>query len=131
MNLHGPGYFFLKLLVSPALMGSIFLIVGAIFSRFPANTINMYYGYRTRKSMLNQDTWNVANTFSGILMKRIGVVSILIGIIISLASSSIGFVAIANVVLTIASAILLVVLTERKLDEEFDKDGIRKNKDNR
>ena len=78
--------------------------------------------------MLNQDTWNVANTFSGMLMQRIGVLSILIGVIISLASSSIGFVAIANVGLTIASAILLVVLTERKLNDEFDKDGTRKRK---
>jgi uncharacterized membrane protein len=127
MSLHGLSYFFLKLLASPASMGCIFLILGAILAKFPAKKINMYYGYRTPRSMLNQDTWNVANAFSGMLMQRIGAISIFVGVVLSLTPASLLFVAMANAGLTLATAIILVVLTERKLNNEFDKDGIRKS----
>ena len=77
--------------------------------------------------MLNQDTWNVANAFSGMLMQRIGAISIFVGVVLSLTPASLLFVAMANAGLTLATAIILVVLTERKLNNEFDKDGIRKS----
>src|SRR5580692_11549198 len=47
-----------------------------------------------------------------------------VGVILSVTPASLLFVAMANAGLTLATAIILVVLTERKLNNEFDKDGI-------
>ena len=50
------------------------LIVSAVFRIFPPKKINRFYGYRTKSSMKNQDTWNEANRFAANLMLIISVV---------------------------------------------------------
>lgn len=46
--------------------------------------INKYYGYRTRMSMLNQNTWDFAHKCCGRLWKRIGLIMLPVSIIISI-----------------------------------------------
>ena len=41
--------------------GLIFFL-SLVFYFFPPKKINTFYGYRTHRSMLNQDIWNYANT---------------------------------------------------------------------
>ena len=56
----------------------ILLILGIIFYKFPPKKINSVYGYRTPRSMTNQDTWDSANTFSSIWMIRFAVFTFLV-----------------------------------------------------
>jgi len=35
---------------------------------FPPKKINRYYGYKTKSSKINQDTWNEANRFAANLL---------------------------------------------------------------
>ena len=54
------------------LIPSVLLINGGIFLKRPPKTINWIYGYRTRRSMRNQETWDYAHNFCGKLWYRCG-----------------------------------------------------------
>ncbi len=54
------GIYVMTLLI-PLLM----LVTGLIFSRWTPKSINYLFGYRTRRSMINQETWNFANRTMG------------------------------------------------------------------
>ena len=52
----------------PMLIGIIFLVLGTIFYFFPPKKINWLYGYRTSRSMKNQENWRFAQKYSSIKM---------------------------------------------------------------
>ena len=54
------GIYVMTLLI-PLLM----LATGLVFSRRTPKSINYLIGYRTRRSMINQETWNFANRTMG------------------------------------------------------------------
>lgn len=60
------------------LMGSIFFISGLISHFFPPKKINQWYGYRTTRSMKNQNNWDLAQQFSTQKMIKGSLVLILI-----------------------------------------------------
>ena len=102
-----------------------FLILGLaiIFRVARPKEINPIYGFRTRRSMLNQDTWRVANVYWTNL-NLIGSVFVLFfqGTLLVLKKPMEGVISgtcIAWVVMLIAS----IVLTNRVLLANFDKEG--------
>jgi len=117
--------FLLRLLVSPALPGALFLLLGSLISRHPPKKLNIYYGYRTRRSMLNQDTWTEGNQYSTALIIRLAKPCLLLGIACSLLVPLpvLLFVS-AGAVLAIVS--LVLILTEKRLGMLFDRDGNRR-----
>ena len=48
----------------PFLPGAIFSLVSVVMLMFPPQQPNMWYGYRTRRSMRSQEAWDDANDFS-------------------------------------------------------------------
>jgi len=55
--------------MNSVLMPPLFILIVAIVYRiFLPKKINCYYGYRTKLSMKNQDTWNEANRFAANLL---------------------------------------------------------------
>lgn len=42
-------------------VNGLIFILSIVFYKFPPKKINSLYGYRTHKSMLNQDIWDYAN----------------------------------------------------------------------
>lgn len=65
------------------ILGSIFTFIGVIFKVFPPKKINYIYGYRTRLSMKNQETWEEAQRFSAYSMIILGVISVILGLILN------------------------------------------------
>lgn len=59
-------------------MGFIFFITGLITYYFPPKKINHLYGYRTPRSMKNQQNWDIAQQFSTNKMIQGSLVLILI-----------------------------------------------------
>ena len=55
-------------LMIPILM----IVLGKVFVKNPPKTINAIVGYRTSRSMKNQDTWNFAHLYCGKLWGKIG-----------------------------------------------------------
>lgn len=55
-------------LILPVLM----IVIGKVFVKKPPGKINGIYGYRTRRSMKNQDAWNFAHCYCGKLWWKAG-----------------------------------------------------------
>lgn len=57
-----------NMLAMPFYIGLTFLLVGGVLYFFPPKKINYLYGYRTSKSMKNQETWTFAQKYSSVKM---------------------------------------------------------------
>ena len=66
-----------NLLFTSFLSGIIFIITGFVMFKFPPKNINMLYGYRTTRSMKNQEQWDFSQKYSAKLLIFCGVFLIL------------------------------------------------------
>ncbi len=103
--------------------GLCFVIVGAIFLKYPPKKINPFVGYRTRLSMRNQQTWDEGNRYSNKLMMRLGAALVLAGIVFYFIPLDPMAGTIAGVLTVVAAAVLLLYLTEKHLRSLFDEEG--------
>ena len=55
----------------------IMIVSGITFFLIPPKKINSFYGYRTRRSMQNNETWEFAHKFSGKIMFIVGITLVL------------------------------------------------------
>lgn len=53
-----------KMLIFILTIPVIFTIIGIIFYKLPPKKINKWIGYRTKKSMTDQTSWDFANKYS-------------------------------------------------------------------
>tara|TARA_B100001093_G_scaffold165709_1_gene158269 strand:- start:3063 stop:3395 length:333 start_codon:yes stop_codon:yes gene_type:complete len=72
-------FFSLILVVS----GIIFRLAAFLHKRFPPKQINFFYGYRTRSSMKNIESWNFAQSLTSRKMKNMSFCLIGLGLIMS------------------------------------------------
>lgn len=113
-------FMFVCSMLTPALM----IIFGQLLRKRPPKQINSIYGYRTKMSMQNMDTWNYAHRYFGRLWWRIGwILLLLTGVSMFLAAGKndtvVGIV--GGVIVTIQVVIILVsvIWTERELRRKF------------
>lgn len=76
-----------KLMLSPNIIGLIFILAGLIQMIFPPKKINSLYGYRTPRSMKNIEVWNFAQKLSskvlilmGFILSLFGIIALLLGL---------------------------------------------------
>lgn len=86
------------------LVGLIFIVAGYILYKFPPKKINYIYGYRTRASMADQESWDFAQKFSGIEMMKMGAALMATSLIAS-------FLPISHLHGTILSMIIIILAT--------------------
>lgn len=119
-------------LIAPAVM----IGFGWKFKKNPPKERNGLYGYRTSRSMKNQDTWDFAQWYMGELWWKIGwalVPLALLGQTLTLLcptmeSMCLWSIAPCAVEITVA-LIATLIPVERALKENFDKDGRRLHKE--
>jgi len=97
------------------------LVISFVFVKFPPKKINHFYGYRTRRSMTNQEIWKVANEYSAKFMVKITLVSMVFPPFLYFMYPE------QNLLITIIIHTVLLVsslyFTEKFLNTKFDKDG--------
>ena len=105
------------------------LMVGAgwmIWKHSPKN-INAIYGYRTRMSSLNQNTWRFSQEYAGRLWVRWGIRMMPVSILLMIfAASGETAASMAGSVLCIVQIIIMlssISVVERTLNKVFDKQG--------
>lgn len=101
------------------LIALIFIVVGFITHKFPPKTINSFYGYRTKRSMKDQKSWDFAQLYSSKLMMQLGVLYALIGLIGFIYKPTESIVAITAIALLIVMATIIIVKVEKKLKNKF------------
>ena len=114
----------LVILIIPLLMVGF----GLLLMKNPPKKINSVYGYRTRRSVRSQETWDFAHYYFGKLWLVCGLVSIpisLVPICLVLGKSEQVISVAGLIVLGIQTLLLLVtiLLTERALKKNFDEFG--------
>ncbi len=108
-------------------IGIFLIIVGVIFKMFPPKKINSIAGYRTTLSMKNQDTWNEAQRFSAISFIILGIVYVVLGLIIYLINQLFEAETILfEFIVFMAGVAINLIIDERHLRKNFNKDGSRK-----
>lgn len=119
------GYIMLLVIL---LMPLMMVGFGLLLMKNPPKKINSVYGYRTRRSVRSQETWDFAHYYFGKLWLGCGLVSIpisLVPICLVLGKSEQEISVAGLIVLGIQTLLLLVtiLLTERALKKNFDEFG--------
>ncbi len=114
--------FNILIVISSLLTGLLALIAGLLFKKNPPKEINWWYGYRTKRSMKNQEQWDFAQKLGAknmIKYSSIPFLTTVIGFIIDIKHIgwSIGIVVIS----ALLWAFFSVYKTETKLISEFGK----------
>ena len=114
----------LVILIMPLMMVGL----GLLLMKNPPKKINSYYGYRTRRSVRSQETWDFAHYYFGKLWLVCGLVSLPISLVplcLVLGKSEQVISVAGLIVLGIQTLLLLVtiLLTERALMKNFDEFG--------
>ena len=105
-------------------MGAILLAASLILKVFPPKKINMLYGYRTRRSMKNQETWNTGNQIAAAALLIFSVIQLAFGLgsfLILPEADAIDW----TVGFMILGLIVMIIMIELRLKKLFDKDGNR------
>jgi uncharacterized membrane protein len=101
--------------------GLLFL-VSIIFLKFPPKKINKIYGYRTFRTMQNDEIWSFANTtFNKNLLIYAGI-SFLAGLLYASISKNISWQPMVLVMLTL---VVCIIKTEKSISEIYDDEGNR------
>ncbi len=112
-------------LVAHLAIGPFIFVLARVFQTWPPKKINHFYGYRTPRSMRNQDTWDEAQRYSTCMLQYA-----------ALATTAFQVLAVrlwpdersimASVAFLVVALLATIVATERHLKSTFDDEGNRK-----
>ena len=104
----------------------ITLITGYLMYRHTPKSINGLVGYRTSRSMINQDTWNVANKYCASWWIKLGIITTFISFLIYILFDVNEIVSIVIVLIQTFLLLLSIIPVEKALKNTFDDDGNRR-----
>lgn len=123
--------FWIYMLLVDLLTPAIMIGFGILFQKKPPREINSVYGYRTRMSTKNMDTWIFAHAYCGRIWQRCGMALLIVSLVAMLLVMGKDEHVVSNVGGTLCFIQLLplfgtVFYTERALKKQFDANGNRK-----
>ncbi len=104
---------------------ALMLGISWYYKKYPPKKINELYGYRTRRSMANQDIWDAANKRNAQDLWKYALY--LTGISALLIIFNIPYTIIIHMVVLLLGLFLAIYSTIVYVDKHFDKNGNRKN----
>jgi Predicted integral membrane protein len=100
------------------------IILGQVFRSMPPKNINHLSGYRTKRSMLSQDTWQYANRRCGYIYFLVGFVFLVFVVISQLfIPISIERLSLINLFIGILVLLIPIPIVEKELKDNFDNYG--------
>lgn len=112
-------------LLTPAIM----LGVGFAWKKHPPGEINDLCGYRTKRSMMNQETWKFAHAYCAKIWRVWnGVLLLLSAALLFLFRSDFVNASLWVIGFQIVVLCLSIFLTERALKKNFDENGNRRDR---
>ena len=123
--------FWIFMFICNAVIPLTMIIFGRVMWKRAPKNINGIYGYRTKRSMKNMDTWNFAHEYCGKLWWRLGWIMLIFSVIIQLPflksnEDVIGGLGLVLCLVQCAVLILSIIPTENALKRTFDDNGIRR-----
>ncbi len=123
--------FWIFVLAMDLLIPGVMIGFGKSFMKNPPREINPGFGYRTPRSSKNQDTWDFAQKYMGKLWHRAGRVLLppsLVPLLFVL-GRDVGLVGAVGMAVCGAQLVVMlgsILVVERALKKNFDKDGNRR-----
>ena len=120
------------MLVMNLLIPALMIGLGLMFLKKPPQKVNGWYGYRTSRSMKNQDTWDFAQRYTGTVWWKWGWIMlppVVVAQALTLLCPDMESMCLWSLVPTTAETVVLVATifpVERALKRNFDKDGNRR-----
>ena len=110
------------------LIPCVMLFFGRRFQTKPPKSINSLYGYRTSRSMKNQQTWDYAHRLCGRIWLRTGAVLLPVSLLAMLAvlgraSGAVGTWCAMVTAVQVVVILFTLPLVERGLKQKFDREG--------
>ena len=106
-------------------INGLLLFFSLVFFFFPPKKINRFYGYRTKKSMLNDDIWAFANKQFNKSFVRYSIIGFLAAMLLeTIGSGKITWQPMVFLLFTLGASILK---TEQSITQNFNEEGIRIN----
>lgn len=104
---------------------------GKIMHKRAPKNINYIFGYRTTRSMKNEDTWRFAHEYCGRLWWKIGLIMLIPTVLVHIpfynsSEDTLGIVAAIVMTIQIVTLIASIFPTEIALKKAFNDDGTRK-----
>lgn len=123
--------FWIFMLIMVLLIPLTMIFFGWLLFRKTPKEINYVYGYRTKRSMMNEETWRFANQYFGKVWYLCGLISaplsvIAIAIVFGKGPGTVGTVGGIITMLQMLPLIGAIVPTESKLKKNFDENGKRR-----
>ena len=114
------------------LIPGIMVGIGTRFLKHHPGTINAWYGYRTARSMKNQETWDFAHEICGKLWVCLGKLSFLPALLAAVLTFGRGIetVSVASIVVVTVQTLVLIgsiFPVERALKRNFDDSGRKRS----
>ena len=97
------------------IVGFVFSLAAFITLKFPPKKINSIYGYRTSRSMKNQENWDLAQRFSSQLMLKQGLIMLATAFLLEVLPIPMEVATLISMLLLVTSVIILFVQTEKRL----------------
>ena len=116
--------FWIFMTICNLLLPVLMIALGKVFVKNPPKTINYIVGYRTSRSMKNQDAWNFAHLFCGKRWWKIGWGMLPLSMISMLPAigKSDDFIGVLGAVIITVECIIMFIsifFTERALAKKF------------
>lgn len=107
------------------------IFFGKAFSKKAPENINSIFGYRTNMSMKNQETWDFAHKYFGVLWLRAGLAILPFAVIpmLCVLKKDVGVIGVTGEVTALwelLAMLIPIIPTEKALRKNFDKNGNRK-----
>ncbi|MBR5816671.1 MAG: SdpI family protein [Anaerotignum sp.] len=123
--------FWIFMLVMAELIPVTMMLFGCVFSYKPPKNINSIYGYRTKRSMKNSQTWEFAHHYCGKVWVLAGIVTSQFSLTCMqlLKTADVDTIGIWGGILVMVQCVILVLtipITERALRKNFDEYGMKK-----
>lgn len=118
---------FVCLLIVVLVLPVISLAIGLLWRSHPPQKINALYGYRTRMSMKNEDTWSFAHAYCRKFCLYFGLIALILSLTFMFVCKSYFETAAIYIVCIQAITFCFVfIFTEQRLRKAFDKNGKRR-----
>ena len=101
---------------------------GLVFLKNPPKSINSFYGYRTKRSMKNQDTWDFAHHVCGKIWLVCGLVSlpfslVPVWLVVDKSKDVVSLTGLIVLGLQVVLLLVSLIPVERALKNHFDEFG--------
>ena len=123
--------FSIFMLIMVLLIPLTMLFFGWLLFRRTPKEVNYVYGYRTKRSMMNEETWRFANQYFGKVWYLCGLISVPLSVIATAlvfgkGTETVGMIGGIITMLQMIPLVGAIISTESALKKNFDENGRRK-----